>query len=588
MPVNPKAQSAEQPPGAPKLDEASLQKVEDARNFAFHLLKGIKQIGMYRHQESRFPDFLKNAHAALDAYLEKHGPLGLRVEQQNFTLFGQSLFTDDSTMSFKFYRDGVRQLVFRPGLSVEELVAFTLIAVSEPERGAEEISAQLWRAALPNLEYIMVEGFKVEGSAEEDVQVEVDHVVTYLHSRLRTNSDDYLRFARVSTDDLDVKLEGVDQIRGAVITGETADAALKAKLQKEISEEENQRLFPKLMSALFQVMEAGVDDPDLFGELFTQLLDAMLLQEDLGTVNQVVLKLKAMRQKEPSNDKLARLLMTFLGRMAEEQRLARLGDILRSGKPKHPQEVVRYLSCLDASALPTILSVLETVENPENRQLINEAILPFASEHPEPFVNRLQSERPQTVRDMVFVLDKINHPDRLRLFARVLTTPNLALRLDVMSIIAKGRTGEARNLLATCLLDPHPQARILAAKLLCNFSLEHASNDLLRTANDPAFAKKAPDERSAFYAAMATTGQPAALAFLESVLHTKPTLFNKQRVLEEKLLVVEGLKSACTIQTYKQLSELSEEKDQPHELLVAVRQAMHESKKALFGEKEGA
>ena len=44
----------------------------------------------------------------------------------------------------------------------------------------------------------------------------------------------------------------------AVQIGLTATPDLKARLQREIHEEENQRLFPKLISAVFQVVENGV------------------------------------------------------------------------------------------------------------------------------------------------------------------------------------------------------------------------------------------------------------------------------------------------------------------------------------------
>ncbi|MHB8874771.1 MAG: HEAT repeat domain-containing protein, partial [Myxococcaceae bacterium] len=219
-------------------DPVNRKKVEQAKTFAFHLVKGIKQIGMYRHAEGKFAEFLAKAHEAIAAYTTEYGPLSLKVEQQNFSLYNQGLFTEDTPLPYKFFRDGIRTLIFRPELTVEELVTFTMISLSDPERGAEEVVAQLWKSGLEHVEYIVVEGFKMDEFSEEEVQVEVDKIVNYLHGRLRTDSADYLRFARVSTEDLDNTLEGVDQIRGAVIAGVTADDTLKAKVQKEIEEEE--------------------------------------------------------------------------------------------------------------------------------------------------------------------------------------------------------------------------------------------------------------------------------------------------------------------------------------------------------------
>ncbi len=50
--------------------------------------------------------------------------------------------------------------------------------------------------------------------------------------------------------------------------------------------------------------------------------------------------------------------------------------------------------------------MLETIELPENRLLLCDVLANFAQEVPQPFVQRLESERPQTVRDMVYILEK--------------------------------------------------------------------------------------------------------------------------------------------------------------------------------------
>ncbi|WNG47900.1 HEAT repeat domain-containing protein [Archangium minus] len=565
------------------MDPAVQEKVESARNFTFHLLKGIKQIGMYRHNEARFPDFLGRAHEALAAYTDKYGPLSLRVEQQNFMLHGEAVFSEDTPLPYKFYRDGIRQIIFRPGLTIEELVSFTLISLSDPDRGAEDVLAQLWRAGLEHLEYVVVEGFKMDEVTEQEVEVEVDKVVGYLYSRLKTNSDDFLRFARVNAEDLDSKLDGVEQMRGLVVAGNYASDDLKARLQREITEEEHSRLFPKLVSAIFQVVEGGVDDTALLEEVFVQLLDAMLIQDDYGTINQMVLKLRAMAQREPEGP-TAQLLAHFIQKMGEEQRVMRLAEVLKTTRPKHPVDITRYLQVLDPSTVFTMLNALETIEIPENRILVCDVLARFAQENPQPFVQRLESERPQTVRDMVYILEKSNHPDRVKMFGLVMINKNLAVKLEVMNIIARGRTAEARKLIVEALNDSVTQVRILAARLLPEFDRDKAYVELVRLMKDPGFEKKSIEERTAIYTAFGSTALPGAISLMLQMLAVKPTLLTKKKVLEDKLLAIAGLAGACSIPSYKALQGVVEDKSQPVEVLTAARKAMYQTKKMLFGE----
>lgn len=579
------SQTASNTAAEPTDDPVVREKVELARNFTFHLLKGIKQIGMYRHNEAKFPEFLAKAQEAITAYTEKHGPLSIKVDQQNMLMHGEALFSEDTALPYKFFRDGIRQLIFRPGMTLEELVTFTMISLSEPERGADDVLAQLWRVNLEHVEYVVVEGFSMDGATEEEVQVEVDQVVNYLYARLKTASDDFLRFARVSTEDLDAKMEGVEQIRGVVVGGTYASDELKAKLQKEIEEEENARLFPKLVSAVFQVVEGGVDDATLLEEIFVQLLDAMLIQDDFATINQMVLKLRALEQRENvSETNIGRLLSYFIQKMGEEQRLIRLGEALKNSKPKNPADITRYLQTLDDQSIITLLTVLETIEIPENRLLLCDVLAPFAKNLPDPFVIRLTSDRPQTVRDMVYILEKSQHPDRLKMFSQVLKGKNLVVKLEVMGIIARGHSGEARRLIADLLHDPISQVRMQAAKLLPEFDREKAYTDLMRVLRSPDFEKKTPDERTAFYTAIGSTALPGALAMMQQLLSQKSSLLNKGKVINDKLLAIQGLASACNIQSYKVLQGVVEDRSQPTEVLTAARKAMYQTKKALFGD----
>lgn len=573
----------------PMEDPANREKVELARNFTFHLLKGVKQIGMYRHAEQKFPEFLASAHKAIVDYTTQHGPLQMKVEQQNLLLMGQNLFSEDTNLPYKFFRDGIRQLIFRPDLTTEELVAFTMIALSEPERGAEDILAQLWKSQLEHVEYVVVEGFKMDESAgsDEDVQVEVDKVVSYLYQRLKTDSDDYLRFARVSAEDLEAKVEGVDQIRGAVVTGNTATDDLKAKLQKEIMDEEGGRLFPKLVSAIFQVVEGGIDDPQLLEEVFVQLLDAMLIQEDLATVNSILLKLKALEKKDGAGN-YRRLRDFVVQKMGEEQRLNRIGEMLKQQKPKNGQDIQRYLQALGSDSILPLLNVLESIEVAENRPIIIDVLAPFCKEIEEPFVHRLESERPQTVRDMVALLEKANHPEKLKLIAGVLKHKNLAVRLEVLNVISLSKSGEARKLIVEALQDPNQQIRLLALKLLPDVDRDKAYSDIMRMIKDPSFEKKVSDEKAAIYAALGSTGVPGAMTLLIALTQQKSNLLNKNKVLGEKLLAIHGLAGACTIQAFKVLQTIVEDKNQPPEVLVAARKAMYSTKRALFGDSAGS
>jgi hypothetical protein len=240
----------------------------------------------------------------------------------------------------------------------------------------------------------MVEGFRMDEFSEEEIQVEVDQIVEYLQQRLRSNSDDALRFVRVTEADLDMRLDEIEQMRGLVITGAAVAPELKARIQKDIDEEENQRLFPKLVSAVFQVVESGVDDPELLSDMFSQLLDAMLLQEDFAIINQVVLKLRAMEHGRPDS---AIGCCATVARMSEEQRLNRVGEVLRFSQLKNPRR-----RSLPGQRQQTRFDLLD-VSRPSGSRIRRCSGSHPRQDRPEP-VDRLRTTERLDRRDMVYVL----------------------------------------------------------------------------------------------------------------------------------------------------------------------------------------
>jgi len=270
--------------------------------------------------------------------------------------------------------------------------------------------------------------------------------------------------------------------------------------------------------------------------------------------------------------------------MGEEQRLNRIGEILKYAKLKNPPEVIKYLTNINADAIPSLLTTLEVIELAENRTLLCDVMVTFAKVNPDLFVEKLRTtDKPQVQRDMVYVLDRSNHPDKLKFFSNALKTKNLALKLEVMGIIARGRTGEARKLIASLLEDDTLQVRLQAARVLPEFDREKAYLDLLRLVKDKGFEEKSAQEKEGLYAALGSTGMPGAIDFFATVLQQKSGLFNKQKIIADKVLAVAGLGGACTIQTAKLLQEFSEDKSQPPEVTQAARMHLARVRKSLFG-----
>lgn len=571
----------------PLSDPVNKEKVEIAKEFAFHLAKGIKNIGIYRHNTSKYPEFLAKGLEAVTRFTEKHGPMSLKIESDCFSMFKEPVFQAESAsdnLPYKFYRDGIRQLIFRPELSIDELVAFVMIALSDAQRGSEDVLSQLWKANLEHVEYVVVEGFAIGEMSEEEVQVEVDEVVSYLYGRLRSTSDDFLRFARVQAEDLDAKIEGVEQVRGAVVSGTPATPEHKKQLQEQLLAEDG-KVFGRVMQILFGTLESGaLTDVDLMKDLLAQLLDAELLQEDFAGIGQMVTRLTNLSH-DPGRAATGRPLFDFFAaKMGEEQRLRQIGEVVKRTGVKHAAEIQRYLAILPPGALGPLLDVLDALEVPETRKMFLESIAQLAHESPAPIIQRLDSERSQMVRDMLIVIERCDYPDKIKYFGTVLQNRNPAVRIEALGILAKSRTEQARKFVIQALQDQSPQVRVQAARGLAAGAPDRAITEIMRIVRAPDFEKRDLKEREGFFLALGQTHMPGALAYFAELL-THKSLLGRRKVTEEKILSLAGLGAMGGVPAFKAVQAVAEDKSNDPEVLTAARKAMFYLRKELAGEK---
>jgi hypothetical protein len=153
---------------------------------------------------------------------------------------------------------------------------------------------------------------------------------------------------------------------------------------------------------------------------------------------------------------------------------------------------------------------------------------------------------------MLYIIDKLNPPDKLQIMAQLLKHPNLAIRLEALNTIGAGSDETCRVYVLSALNDPDTQMRMTAARLLPNFDMKAALKTLFGILNDPDFHKKPDKEQAAFFSALAMTNLPEASEFFRQQLRAT-SLLSKKKLAEHKRNIVNGLAMSGSISAYKLL-----------------------------------
>ena len=595
MTVDP-AQHADSEAPLSEAEQAERRVAEQAAHIFGLILKGLKNIGIYRHAESRYTEYLEPAYRGLTEFLNEHGNLPLKLGPYTLQYKEHVIYEEQSkeNLTYRFYRDGMRFLVFREGLSAEELLRFVLLAIqnqSEAQLSQEDMITRLWKESFQCIEYVVVEGFEFGELSQNEVEVEVEKIVGYLRQQLAANSDDITRFAILSVEDLELELNDIEQVRGGIISGRPAGDEDKAWIQNELYTEEKKRLFAKMVLILFQILERDCTaaDYETMAEAFAQVLDTLILSEDVRGSVAVLHRFDQIAGKPTLTVDHAQLVHrirdNFSKRMAEPQRLQAVCQYILLAKNLDELAVKAYLSVLTPESIPAMLELLEGMERVDGRKIMIDVLAELGRDHPSLFTERLDSKASNVVKDMLAIIDIIDPPDKINLYATCLEHPNIMIRLEGLKVIAKTEGDIAVKHLEVAMRDEDMQMRLAAYRALAQRHPQRAAAILKALMSSDTFGGRDRREQIAISMALGETRGPEALGYFQAVLQTKGSLFARGKQNELKQMAIKGLLTMKNVDAFKVLAaEVQNPKAHSKEMLEVLHQAALRLKSELTGQ----
>lgn len=574
--------------------EADEESAQEAAQIFMLILKGIKNINIYRHAQSRYHEYLEPAHQLLTKFLEREHLMPLKLTPYTLEYKKRIIYEDQDkeNLVYKFYRDGMRFLIFREGLPIDELLRFLLLAFDAQTDVAlfhEDMITRLWKESFSSIEYVVVEGFEFGDLSPEQVEIEVERVVSYLRAQLAATSEDITRFARLDIEDLALELSDIDQVRGGIISGRPAKAEDKQWVQDEIYLEEKKRLFAKMVLILFQILERDCRDSDLgsMSESFSQVLDSLLVSEDVRGAVAVLHRFDKISQKpgpEAQKGLVRRIRDTFAKRMAEPERLQSVGQYLALAKNLDELAVKAYLSVVQVEQISLLIDMLENMERNEGRRVLIDVLAELGKTKVSLFAERLDHKSSNVVRDMLAIIDRIDPTNKLDLYAKCLDHPNIMIRLEALKVIARAPGERAVKYLEKAAGDEDLQLRMQAYRTLAVRSSARAVELFKKLMKENNFGERDKREQLAIVVSLGETRIDEALAFLSSVFESKGGLFSRAKNNDLKLLAIRGLLAMRTLEAFQVLAREVQNRNNSKEVLENAHKAALRLKAELSGQ----
>ena len=465
-------------------------------------------------------------------------PLQLEVTERGFVYQDTVMDEQDDlrdSIPFLLFRDGVRGLLFTPGLTADEIHAFVDVLAQAPDldRAEQDITTVLWERDLDHLECQVVDPLLDHESGDATYE----RLRAHLHAGRNAMLDSRPRWSTLP----DAVVGMADLLGTDARMGQLVGPEGHAQLDAEIAAEPH--VFAELVMVLTEVLASTRHETDLAAatKALAGVLCSYMEQGELAALKLSMGRLELMQRLVPQR---ADVFAGALDPLTDPDRIARLIQKIDGPLMARRVEAETILLRLRDRLCPTLLDLLVQVDGRAARKCLLNVLAADGGVPTTLIVPRLADSRWYVVRNMVFLLGTIGDPSAIIFLEKTLDHGDERVRSETVRALSCVGGPRAAYLITSALNDPSSLVRTVAARTLTSLSGPDAVAHLLRQLGARDFAARSETERDAVFESLGRLGDDRAVPALDSLWASR-SLF-RNRTLSVRLKALQTLGSIGT------------------------------------------
>ena len=459
---------------------------ESVRRLLTRLQQAYRGYRLYPSDHPAARTNLDELTRALVAHLDRYGSLHVAIEEDQMLFADQSVYYQEdnrNNLAFVMFRDGIRLVVFHPGIDGHEVEAFVdSLAHADDLAGMEyDLTTTLWEHDLQHIEYEIVDPFLGAGgeTARADAAADLRETVVRRLGELSGESSTGIVGPGLGeagggsgadgSGDVDANGgdKGAGDARGADPGGlDLAEIALSPE-EVERGEQAVAELSRTGVLDFTVVLLELAGNPAVVGEGEESLARSLGLVaelhldgDDIAAFAMMVERLQSLQAQGRRTPHFGRMA---IGQAVNTERLARL---IRHGAQASPEEAARVDGLLTGMRDWVFPSLLETLAESSDKGVRRTvlALLEIEGGVPVQYLWPLMDDpRWYVVRNAVQLATASGDPELLIHLGRLLRHPDARVRREVMRSLDALGGSRVAALLAGALGDDDSSVRTLAA-----------------------------------------------------------------------------------------------------------------------------
>lgn len=534
-------------------DIAGKEELASAQQLITAMVKTSRALRMYLPNNPVLIGFLEELSAKLTAHLARFGEFNLDVEPFALRYKGSDVYQNDDpkeSISCRVYADGIRMLMFSPGVDSHELTAFLGIVGFERSTCDDDVVTRLWERNLPHISYLQEEDF-IEAHLEEGL--------TDAASQQQAISRIYQALPQQPAPPPRMIPKHLLMLTGAE----------ERWLQQATRLEGRRSALDDVINILSAIL-AGVREPPIFWDfvgIMGNLAKNMFLAGEIGHALRLVRFMDQLLKQGGTLPEQRQLLCGALAGILDEATVHALQETLDGSETVSHEELVELLQIFGLPSLHAICELLACVQKLKLRKVIVEVLVDLGRENPAVFVPFLNDPRWYLVRNMVLVLSLLGTPVALQMIAGLISHKEQRVRREVLGFLERSGDLKAKSYLVKFLRDESGALRIRALQIMARERLRFALNPIMALIGAGDFQDKGLDEKKAVYEALGELGGEQVLPVFRDML-LKRYWFHKAGEKEAVTLAVAGLLKMRGSAGVRLLEEALDQKKSPEARLL--------------------
>ncbi|MGD8627734.1 MAG: HEAT repeat domain-containing protein [bacterium] len=488
----------------------------------------LKNMKTYEPDSPVIEKSLEILMTSLTEFLSESESLTLLVKEDTIS-YGDSVCyrCEDKTdcLAFALFRDGIRLLTFRRGLSAREVREFAR-AVNEARKAdpyQADLVTILWEKDLANIGYRAVDAYL----EEDERQTIRDLALKCTESQSEKEPEGGI-----------LSPETVFNELGLSIDGKTASAGRRPRsvnemdsrdLIQEMLEEDETNLLKRCSEICAEIANTS-DTDEMFNSVVSHLgriCESIVSSGDFLSACSIVSDLRLLASDEETSAARRASIMDTISMLGERRAIRSIGDQLGGLNESRLEEVFAYLALMAPTAVKPLCDLLAESEEKKVRYLLCRAISIAARTEPDrlrPFMN---DQRWFVVRNMVMIAGMIGGPTVIPLLRLAASHREARVRKELARSLGRARSEAGLDLLRDFLQDENKSVRLAAISALQEIGSDQVMSVLETVMLDESFGKRPKDEKREIAVAYGSLGMKS-FDLLKSIITGEVTGYDDE------------------------------------------------------------